>query len=143
MSVGRGRLREAAKKLLGFLWETNFDEEVETDYERAVVELRDALAAAPPAAKVGTEREQVTKFVSGCCEHGPVIASGLQWLYVHLDTLAAPPAAVTDAGLRAFADKLADAIKARDFRDGWNPFDVQRSCAEMVHEQLEEFYEPS
>lgn len=39
------QLREAATNLLGFIWETNFDEEVETGYEKAVVALRDALAA--------------------------------------------------------------------------------------------------
>lgn len=42
------------------------------------------------------------------------------------------------ASLEAFADKLEAAIKARDFRDDWGPFDVQQSCSEMVHEQLHE-----
>ena len=40
--------------------------------------------------------------------------------------------------LREFADKLEKAIKARDFSDDWTPISVQRSCAEMVHEVLED-----
>jgi len=56
-------LRKAAEKLLPFLWETNLDEEIETEYEQAVVDLRDALAASPATASFRTRELHIPEEV--------------------------------------------------------------------------------
>src|ERR1051326_2015968 len=53
----------------------------------------------------------------------------------------------TEQDLKPFAERISNAIRARDFRDDWNPFQVQDACAEIVWEELrdllDELYSPA
>src|SRR5580658_7886662 len=57
---------------------------------------------------------------------------------LHDEVLAVQPDTLRER-LEGFAGKVEAAIKARDFSERWGPWNVQQSCSEMIHEQLEEY----
>jgi len=116
----------------------------EFDFEAIARQIEEVSAA--PAAGPAERQSEWCKAVSPInglkCEL-PSNHLAAHRYGVHIWYETAPPATSAPAegaqALYAFADKLEAAIRARDFRDDWGPFDVQRSCSEMVHEQLDEF----